>query len=92
MDIQQLVHASEILENLEQIQNQIEQNNKHLSKEGLRRIDEIIEDCCNALSVNCECGNKGRKEYERINTLILQTSRRIKHLALGKQNRVPVLA
>ena len=67
MDLQQLVHASEILDNLEQIENQIQNQNKRLSNDGIKRIDEIIKECRDALRVSCDCGNKGRQEFERIN-------------------------
>ena len=78
MNINQLVQASEILENLEQIEHQIFYGNKSLSADGKIRIDEIIKDCCDALSKTCACGDKGRKEFERINTLILDACLRIK--------------
>ena len=52
MNLQQLVHASEILDNLEQIENQIQNQNKRLSNDGIKRIDEIIKECQDALRVS----------------------------------------
>lgn len=92
MNLQQLVHASEILDNLEQIENQIQNQNKHLSKDGVKRINEIIKECQDALSVSCDCGNKGRQEFERINKLIMETSIRIKNVELQKRSLQKVIA
>ncbi len=92
MELNQLVHASEVLENLEQIKNEIQINKKNLSKDGKTRIDEIIADCCEALSKTCECGDKGRKEFERINALILETCLDIKAIEESKTSILKVLA
>ena len=81
MDLNQLVEASEILENLETIEDQILNRNKRLSKAGLQSINDIIDDCNEALSKTCYCGDKGRKEFERINAMILEVCTRIKYLA-----------
>jgi hypothetical protein len=78
MDLQQLVHASEILENLESIENQILHENKKLTENGVKMIDEIIKDCCDALSNSCDCDDRGKKEFDRINTMILEICMRIK--------------
>ncbi len=78
MNLQQLVQASEILENLESIEFQIHKQNKQLSANGLKMINEIIEDCYDALSEKLESEDKGRKEFERINFMILDLCMRIK--------------
>lgn len=92
MDLNQLVHAGEILENLERIENEIQFNSKVLSKAGNIKIDEIIKECCNALSTTCECGNKGRKEFERINAMILEKCLNIKAVVEAKPRLSELLA
>lgn len=83
MELQQLVHASEILENLENIENQILHENKKLTKNGVKMINEIIRDCCDALSNSCDCDNRGKREFDRINAMILEICMRIKRVTDG---------
>ncbi|MEQ8360766.1 MAG: hypothetical protein RH860_14840 [Cytophagales bacterium] len=92
MDLNQLVHASEILENLKSIEDAIQIKGKTLSKDGRARINEIMADCYQALSKSCDCDDRGRKEFIRINALILESCLNIKAMVESKSGFSEIMA
>ncbi len=92
MDLNQLVHASEILDNLKSIEDAILIEGKTLSENGRARINEIIEECYEALSKTCDCGDRGIKEFKRINVLILETCLSIKENVESKSGFSNIMA
>ena len=75
------------------IEDAIQIKGKTLSKDGRARINEIMADCYQALSKSCDCDDRGRKEFIRINALeCLESCLNIKAMVESKSGFSEVMA